>query len=85
MFSWYYSHVYYNLIRIYVFLLSHQERDAALKMFKGRKGKALASEMGGNKVRTFVPGTPVPAAVNAAQTTAPQRPKQDMDAIKVQN
>ena len=51
-------------------------------MFKGRKGKALAVEMGGNKVRTFIPGAQVPAAA-ASQTATPQRPKHDMDAIKV--
>ena len=51
-------------------------------MFKGRKGKALAVEMGGNKVRTFVPGAQVPATA-ASQTATPQRPKHDMDAIKV--
>ena len=59
-------------------------------MFKGRKGKALAAEMGGNKVKTFVPGAGLAQAAAAqvpagaqANTTAPGRPKQDVDAIKV--
>ena len=56
-------------------------------MFKGRKGKALAAEMGGtsSKVQTFVPGGAVanPSGMPQAASVTPQRPKQDVEAIKV--
>ena len=62
-----------------------QEREAAAKMFKGRKGKALAAEMSGNasKVQTFVPGAAPTMQAAQTATPTPQRPKQDVEAIKV--
>jgi len=38
-----------------------KEREASIKMFKGKKGAALAREMG-KRVKTFVPGAGIPNA-----------------------
>lgn len=70
-----------------------REREAAAKMFKGKKGKQFAAEIG-KRTKTFVPGAPVPGATAAAAAgpggekrpgppMAPSGPnRQDIQAIK---
>lgn len=52
-----------------------QEREAATKMFKGKKGQALASDIG-KRSKTFVPGEKIPE-----KKTGPS--KEDIELIKV--
>lgn len=49
-----------------------QEREAAAKMFKGKKGKQFAAEIG-KRNKTFVPGAGLPQvkAANGAVAAAP--------------
>ena len=82
---------YSNLVWHLAYL---QEREAAAKMFKGKKGKQFAAEIG-KRTKTFVPGAPLGAAakpaaaatasadVNASQAAAQAARQQDMAAIKV--
>lgn len=61
-----------------------KQREAAAQMFKGKKGQALAREMG-KRSRTFVPGAQLPekkqtAATSNANPSGP--PKPDIEAIK---
>lgn len=57
-----------------------QERDAAARMFKGKKGQQLVAEVG-KKSKTFVPGEKLPD-----KQAAPSGPsKEDIDAIKVRD
>ena len=50
-------------------LLFLQEREAAAKMFKGKKGKQFAAEIG-KRAKTFVPGAPVGAPAKPAGAAA---------------
>ena len=57
-----------------------QEREAAAKMFKGRKGQQLARDIG-KRSKTFVPGSALEEKKQAAPSGGQQ--KQDVEAIKV--
>lgn len=54
-----------------------KEREQAAKLFKGKKGQQLASEVG-KRSKTFVPGEKLPDK----QTAAGGPSKEDIDAIK---
>jgi len=56
---------------------SAQERDASYKMFKGKKGQALAADIG-KRSKTFVPGEGLPEK----RMDGPSR--EDIAAIQVQ-
>lgn len=56
--------------------IKQKEREAAAKMFKGKKGQALAQEMG-KRSKTFVPGEKLP---EAKKPTGPS--KEDIALIK---
>ena len=56
-----------------------QEREAAAKSFKGKKGQQLAQDIG-KKSKTFVPGENLPVKRPAAPT-GPS--KEDIESIKV--
>lgn len=66
-----------------------REREAAAKMFKGKKGKQFMAEIG-KRTKTFVPGAPVAAGGAAAAGPAgekrpmapPQSNRHDIQAIK---
>lgn len=53
-------------------------------MFKGKKGKVLAAEMG-KRAKTFVPGAPVGGSKSATPAAQTGPKKQDVEAIKVNN
>ena len=62
-----------------------KEREAATKMFKGKKGALLAQDIG-KKTRTFVPGEPAPGekrGAPAAGASAAKVARPDTQAIKV--
>ena len=61
-----------NISLIHVF----QDREAAAKMFKGKKGQALAADLG-KRSKTFVPGEKLPEKRHEGPT------KEDVAAIKV--
>lgn len=60
-----------------------REREAAAKMFKGKKGAALAQDIG-KKTRTFVPGEPIPGDKRGASSAGPaaKAARPDTQAIK---
>lgn len=62
-----------------------KEKEAAAKMFKGKKGQQLAKDIG-KRSKTFVPGAPVKtpggAAGGAGAPPPGGPPRQDMDAIR---
>lgn len=81
----------------HLFLFEHtvlyylrQEREMAHKMFKGKKGRELAKEIG-KKTNTFVVGAPVAAGAQAASAvpappmaaTGKPMSRADVEAIKV--
>ena len=57
-------------------MLFQQDREAAAKMFKGKKGAALAADIG-KRSKTFVPGERLPEKRHEGPT------KEDVAAIKV--
>nr|KAG5690028.1 hypothetical protein BaRGS_013378 [Batillaria attramentaria] len=57
--------------------IRQKEREAAARLFKGKKGQQLAAEVG-KKSKTFVPGEKLPD--KQAAPTGPS--KEDIDAIK---
>lgn len=58
--------------------IRQKEREAASRLFKGKKGQQLVAEVG-KKSKTFVPGEKLPDK----QAAAPSGPsKEDIDAIK---
>lgn len=64
--------------------IKQKERETAAGLFKGKRGAALARDIG-KRTKTFVPGAPVPAAAGAASAGdsakgAPPRP--DVEAIR---
>ncbi|CAD5119189.1 DgyrCDS7826 [Dimorphilus gyrociliatus] len=56
------------------------ERDTATKMFKGKKGQALAEDLG-KKSNTFVPGEPV----KVPQRTAAEKEERDLIKKAIEN
>jgi U2 small nuclear ribonucleoprotein A' len=75
-----------NLVLLDFQKIKLQERDAAAKLFKGKKGLQFAREIG-KRTKTFVPGAPIgdkPPSVpaQAAGSSTAASAKQNIEAIK---